>query len=347
MAINNERGLTKHALTSPETSHMHWHRAHASLLACVLASSAFAAGPTYTDPEKTDADFPYQGEYVGKVKTSDGDVTVGLQVIALGKGKFHAVGYHGGLPGDGWNKETKREADGELTDGAAVFTGDDAFAKVKDGVATITSKDGVEVGRLDKIQRSSSTLGAKPPEGAVVLFNGKSADAFEGGKTTEDGLLMQGCTSKQKFGSCKVHIEFRTPYQPEDRGQGRGNSGIYVGARYECQMLDSFGLKGENNECGGLYSVRAPDVNMCLPPLAWQTFDIDYTAAKYDGDKLVKNPRVTISHNGVVIHNDVELPGERSTTAAPNKPGPEPGPIYLQDHGNPLRYRNIWVVEKK
>jgi hypothetical protein len=316
-------------------------------LGLAVASIASAAGPTYTDPDKTDADFPYQGEYVGKLKTNDGDATVGLQVIALGKGKFHAVGHHGGLPGDGWDKETRHEADGELKDGWVVFTGEEAIAKVKDGVATITNKDGAELGKLDKIQRSSTTLGAKPPPGAVVLFNGKSADAFKGGKMTEDGLLQQGCTSKQNFGSCQVHIEFRTPYQPEDRGQGRGNSGIYVGARYECQMLDSFGLKGENNECGGLYSVKAPDVNMCLPPLSWQTYDIDYTAAKYGGDKLVANPRVTISHNGVVIHKDVELPGERSTTAAPNKPGPEPGPIYLQDHGNPLRYRNIWVVEKK
>jgi hypothetical protein len=309
-------------------------------------AAAVAAGPTYTDPDKTDADFPFQGEYVGKVTTDDGDVTLGVRVIALGKGKFHAVGYHGGLPGDGWDKETKHEADGELKDGVVIVTGDVADGKIKDGVITVTDKDGNERGRLSKINRASPTLGAKPPEGAIVLFDGKSADAFDGGKV-DDGFLVQGCSSKQKFGSCKLHIEFRTPYQPEDRGQARGNSGIYVGGRYECQMLDSFGLKGENNECGGLYSVKAPDVNMCLPPLAWQTYDIDYTAAKYDGDKLVANPRVTISHNGVVIHKDVELPGERSTTAAPNKPGPEPGPIYLQDHGNPLRYRNIWVVESK
>src|SRR4029450_10978376 len=119
------------------------HRILATLLIGILISTARAAGPIYTEPDKADADFPFQGEYLGKVKTNDGDVTVGLQIIALGKGKFHAVGYHGGLPGDGWDKETKHEADGELTDGVAVFMGNDAIAKVKDGVATITSKDGV------------------------------------------------------------------------------------------------------------------------------------------------------------------------------------------------------------
>jgi hypothetical protein len=314
------------------------------LLSLLLPALALAAGPTYTDPQQTDGDFPYQGEYAGSI----GDVKIGLQVIALGKGKFHAVAYHGGLPGDGWKKDLgRKEGDGELKDGVVTIVGKESDAKIKDGAATILDKDGKELGTLEKVTRKSPTLGAKPPEGAVVLFDGKSADAFNGGKTTEDGLLMQGCTSKQKFGSCLVHIEFRTPYQPEDRGQARGNSGIYVGARYECQMLDSFGLEGKDNECGGLYSVKPPDVNMCLPPLSWQTYDIDYTAAKYEGDKLVANPRVTIRHNGVLVHDNVELPGERSTTAAPNKPGPEPGPIYLQDHGNPLRYRNIWVVEKK
>jgi hypothetical protein len=112
-------------------------------------------------------------------------------------------------------------------------------------------------------------------------------------------------------------------------------------------MLDSFGLKGENNECGGLYEIKAPDANMCFPPLAWQTYDIEYTAAKYDGEKLMTNPRITVIHNGVTIHKDVELPGDRSTRSAPVKPGAEPGPIYLQNHGNPARYRNVWIVEAK
>jgi hypothetical protein len=317
-----------------------------ALMSLAIAGAA-VAGPAYTDPDKADADFPFQGEYAGKIKTEDGDVAVALQLIALGQGKFQAVGYAGGLPGDGWDKETKAEAEGELKDGIVSLKGENADGTLKDGVITIFDKNGNEIGKLDKVSRGSPTLGAKPPEGAVVLFDGKSADAFEGGKMSEDGLLMPGCTSKQKFGSCKLHVEFRLPYMPEDRGQARGNSGVYVGGRYECQMLDSFGLEGKQNECGGLYSVKDPDVNMCLPPLSWQTYDIEYTAAKYEGDKLVANPRVTIAHNGVVIHKDVELPGDRSTTAAPNKPGPEPGPVYLQDHGNPVRYRNVWVVETK
>ena len=110
-------------------------------------------------------------------------------------------------------------------------------------------------------------------------------------------------------------------------------------------MLDSFGLEGKNNECGGLYELKDPDFNMCLPALTWQTYDIDYTAAKYDDGKAVAPPRITVEHNGVVIHKDIELPIDRGTRSAPVKPGPEPGPIYLQDHSSPVRYRNIWVLE--
>jgi hypothetical protein len=319
-------------------------------LLLALVAVAHAKGPQYTDPDKTDADFPFQGEYLGQIKTDDGELTIGAQVIALGGGKFRAVAYHGGLPGAGWERgQEKNEIDGELKDGAVRFADDSEglVGTIKEGVATVATRDGAVLGTLKKVERKSPTLGAKPPEGAVVLFDGTNADAWQNGKI-EDGLLVQGTTSKQKFGSHKVHIEFRLPYAPEERGQGRGNSGIYVQGRYEVQMLDSFGLKGEQNECGGIYSVAAPKVNMCLPPLTWQTYDIDYTAGEYDADgKVLKNPRVTVRHNGVVIHDDQELPGARNTTAAPLKAGPEPGPVYLQDHGNPVRYRNIWVLEKK
>ena len=114
--------------------------------------------------------------------------------------------------------------------------------------------------------------------------------------------------------------------------------------RYETQVLDSFGLKGKMNEAGGIYSIKDPDLNMCFPPLTWQTYDVDFIAAKYEDGKLVAHPRMTVKLNGVVVQRDIELP--KSTTAAPVKPGPEPGFLYLQDHGNPVRYRNVWVVEK-
>ncbi len=322
----------------------------ATLLFAAFAASVSLAGPKFTDPEKTDADFTVQGEYFGEVETPDGKAVFGVQVIALGGGKFRSVGYHGGLPGKGWNGESPVQVESERSkDGTVTFKDKHGSGTIKDGVLHIDlGADGKVDGKIERIVRVSPTLGQKPPAGAVELFSGKqSLENWPGAKVTEDGLLMPPATSKKKFRSHKLHIEFLLPYQPEDRGQGRGNSGIYVQGRYEVQMLDSFGLKGKNNECGGIYSVKDPDVNMCFPPLTWQTYDIEYTAAKYEGEKLIANPRMTVRHNGVLVHDNVELPGERSTTAAPSRPGPSPGPVFVQNHGCPVRYRNIWVVEEK
>jgi len=110
-------------------------------------------------------------------------------------------------------------------------------------------------------------------------------------------------------------------------------------------MLDSFALEGKDNECGGLYKIAAPKLNMCLPPLTWQTYDVDFTAAKFDAEgKPTANAKITVKHNGVVVHEDQVLPD--TTTSSPNKADSAPGPIFLQNHGNPVRYRNIWVVRK-
>ena len=182
-----------------------------------------------------------------------------------------------------------------------------------------------------------------------MLFDGATADNFKNGKIVEvDGekvLAASNPESNKLLGDHTMHIEFRTPFMPKARGQGRGNSGVYLQGRYECQVLDSFGLEGENNECGGIYTVAKPIVNMCFPPLSWQTYDIDFTAAKFDAEgKKSADARMTVKHNGVVIHKDVAVP--RSTRASPLQEGPEPGPLYLQDHGNPIRFRNIWVVTK-
>jgi len=290
-------------------------------------------------------DFPFQGEYAGTVHTDDGDLKIGLQVIAQGKGSFEAKGYRGGLPGDGWNREKSFAGKGVREGDQLALTGDKGLAVIEDGKATIRDSDGNMLGTLEKVVRKSPTLGARPPENGVVLFGGPDANQFENGKVSPEGWLIQGTKSKPTMQSFDLHLEFMLSYMPEARGQGRANSGCYMQSRYEVQVLDSFGLSGEDNECGGLYSIKKPDVNMCFPPLSWQTYDISFTAAKFDDQgKKTANARMTVKHNGVTIHDDVELP--KSTTAAPMKEGPGPGPLYLQDHGNQIRYRNIWYVPK-
>ena len=314
----------------------------------VLAASwVQAKGPKISEPSKVDKDYAIQGEYSGTLAADGDKVKMGVQVIAQGQGKFQAVVYDGGLPGDGWNQKKDLERiNAAIQDGQVIFKAKKGTGVLKAGKMNITDTDGQAVGTLTRVVRSSPTLGKKPPKGATVLFDGSNAKGWKNGRLTADKLLMEGTTSLETFKDHQLHIEFRLPYQPEDRGQGRGNSGIYVQGRYEVQMLDSFGLAGKQNECGGLYSVKDPDVNMCYPPLQWQTYDIQYTAARFDDQgKLTKNPQITVRHNGVVIHKDVELPGNRSTTAAPSTPGPAAGPIFLQNHGCPMRYRNIWAVK--
>lgn len=313
---------------------------------CVLgwAVQGFAAGgDAETDPAKAGRDYAIQGEYVGEIAGQKW----GGQVLALGDGKFQGIGYKGGLPGEGWNRgDEKISSEGQWDGDAVVVKGQDHNATIKDGTITIVDSSGTKLGELKKVERKSPTLGAKPPAGAIVLFDGSSADKFNSGKLVEGNLLgATNCESKQKFGDHSLHIEFRTPWMPKARGQGRGNSGVYIQSRYECQVLDSFALEGENNECGGIYSQVKPAVNMCFPPLSWQTYDIDFTAAKYDeAGKKTKNARVTIKHNGVTIYNDLELKGG---TPGRHAEGPGPDAVFLQDHGNPVAFRNIWVVEKK
>lgn len=316
-----------------------------ALFGPVQAADQEAAKKPALTPAEADADFALQGEYSGEIDGDGDKAKFGVQVIALGAGKFRAVGYPGGLPGDGWEGETKIEVEAAREGDTVKFTSDKGSGVLGNGLVIIQDADGNEVGKLKKITRKSPTLGMKPPKNAVVLFDGKSADHFKGGKMTEDGLLMQGVTSKQTFGDFTLHMEFLLSYMPYARGQGRSNSGVYLQGRHEVQILDSFGLEGKNNECGGIYTVKAPDVNMCLPPLSWQTYDVEFTAARFDSDgKKTANARMTVKHNGVVIHDDVEVP--IATRAAPVKEGPDAGPIYIQNHSNPLRFRNIWLVEK-
>ncbi len=202
------------------------------------------------------------------------------------------------------------------------------------------------------MERKSKTLGEKPPEGATVLWGAAGDEKnWTNGKlmALSDGTFLTvaktgGIKTKEKFGAFKAHVEFRLPWMPNSSGQGRGNSGVYLQDRYECQVLDSFGLKGENNECGGIYTQYKPLVNMCLPPLVWQTYDIEFTPAAFVDGKKTKNGRATIYHNGVKIHDDIEFPKE---CPGGQKEEAAPGPFQFQDHGDPVNYRNVWVLPLK
>ena len=177
-----------------------------------------------------------------------------------------------------------------------------------------------------------------------MLFNGSNADQWEPAKLEDGGLMGVGTRTKKNFENYTLHLEFRSPFMPNATGQGRGNSGMYLGDQYECQILDSFGLDGADNECGGIYQNAKPKVNMCFPPLSWQTYDVDFTAAKFDSDGKVTAPaRVTIKHNGVLIHDNIEL----KPTPGGGRSDQKPGAIFLQDHGDAVRFKNIWIVEKK
>ncbi len=313
----------------------------ALLVGCLNSCLAADDSLTFTDAASAGKDFKIQGEYVGVVA----DDNWGAQVIALGEGKFRSIGYPGGLPGDGYKtgmetKETEGVLDGEV----AKFTGDNYRLEIANDQLRVLSGDGETLGTLKRVLRESVTLGQKAPAGALVLFDGTNADAFENGKMTEAKHLQADCSSKEKFGDHFLHIEFRTPFKPLAHGQARGNSGVYLQSRYELQVLDSFGLSGENNECGGIYQIAKPSVNMCYPPLSWQTYDIEFKAAKFDDTgKKVQNARATIKHNGVIIHDDLEL---KSGTPGRHPEGQAEDGLYLQGHGNPVVYRNIWVVKR-
>jgi hypothetical protein len=289
---------------------------------------------TFTDPEKAGPDFLVQGEYEGP--------GLGAHAIAEGDGKFGLVFYAGGLPGAGWDEKTKSKAKGQTEGARTSITGDKYSGEIADGKLTGKGPDGDFV--LKHVVRHSSTEGAKAPAGALVLFDGTSADEWNGGKLVEGSLLNNGIKSKKAFRDHKLHVEFRLPFMPRARGQGRANSGVYLQDRYECQVLDSFGLEGLNNECAGYYTLVAPKPNMCYPPLSWQTYDIEFHPAKYQDGKKIANARSTVLHNGVEVHHDVEL---KNSTGGGQKEEDTPGPIQLQNHGNPVYFRNIWVVELK
>jgi hypothetical protein len=214
---------------------------------------------------------------------------------------------------------------------------------------------------LKKTTRRSPTEGAQAPAGAVVLLpfapgQPPDASAWKGGswKPQEDGSLQcdpgkGSILTKRSFGDMKLHLEFWLPLMAESFGQGRANSGVIINNLYEVQVLDSFGLVPSMGDCGAVYSQARPRVNASLPPEHWQTYDINFRAPRMNSDGTVKEKaRVTVELNGIKVQDNTVIEG----ATAGHEPGKPPanaatGPLQLQDHGNKVRYRNVWVVEPK
>jgi len=283
-----------------------------------------------------------QGLYEGAVK----DVKFEARVIAMGKDAFKIY-----LRQDlGGGKVGKVELDGKVEGDAVTFKskgGEVEWAASYGAGALKGTAGGVEF-TAKRVERKSPTMGKKPPQGAIVMLDGKNFEnitpskSAEEWKPAEDGSIQVakgGMNSKQQFdGSFDYHVEFLCPLQPPARSQGRGNSGCYLPNGDEVQVLDSFGMDTyKGGGCGGLYNYKDPDVFdvfslASLPPLEWQTYDMEYRVEKADG-KLVGKPKLTVYHNGIKIHDNAEL-----------KNAAKKGGFHWQDHGNPVRYRNIWIV---
>ena len=194
-----------------------------------------------------------------------------------------------------------------------------------------------------------------PPSDAIVLFDGTDASAWRNADNwkVEDGNLIAGrgmIVSKQEFGDCQLHVEWSAPTPPKGNGQGRGNSGIFLMGKYELQVLDSFENKTyADGQAASIYKQTPPMVNAMRPPGEWNTYDIIWTCPRFDDDGNLASPAyMTALHNGVVVLNHFELKGDTPYNRPPRYQahGPQ-GPISIQDHGNPVRFRNIWVREVK
>lgn len=211
---------------------------------------------------------------------------------------------------------------------------------------------------IDPGTASTQDSPGRPPSDAIVLFDGKDLSQWEG----EDGQAAKwkvadgymevvaktgNIHTRQGFGNCQLHVEFREPVPPTGEGQERGNSGVFLMGLYEVQVLDSYQNKTyADGEASALYGQFPPQVNASRPPGEWQTYDIVFHAPHFANGKVLHPARFTVFHNGVLVQDNVELSGPTAHhERPPYKPTPDKLPLGLQDHGDPVRFRNIWIRE--
>lgn len=301
---------------------------------------------------------PVMGRYVGTFKTGDDEGRIEIQIRPLGEGAYDGfIQFQKGATNVGVLKVKSAASDQA---GVIAFTGNsipikgattakkvEIKGKIVDGKISGNFTGEMGQGSLEgkKTPRKSPTLGLKPPPDAIVIFDGKNTNHFKkfNWKLTEDGAMqVQGgdIFVKDEMQNFKLHLEFRTPFMPKERDQARGNSGVYLQSIYEVQVLDSFGLYPlQINDCGSIYGVKTAEGNLCLPPMEWQTYDIVYL----NGDGTTNDPpTITILHNGIATIKEARVPADKVGKGGGGG-NPGSGVLKLQDHGNAVQYRNIWV----
>jgi hypothetical protein len=303
------------------------------------------------DPSEAGPDYAVQGEYDGKARTQAGaEIGLGAQVVAQGDGQYRVVFYPGGLPGAGWTGSDRSQSDGAPDSAALDSNRVRIMGEAYQGVLSGDSLKGTDgEGRtfvLRKRERQSPTLGLAPPSGAAVLIG---AGALTAGSLTEwDNAsvdtnghfapLEPVATTRKTFTDFSMHMEFRLPFMPFSRGQARGNSGLKFllpkAFFAEIQILDSFGNEPETDECGGIEVMFKPDVNASLPPLVWQTFDIQLVTPAATDSPTVGKAIMNVWHNGILIHSGRVLPSMGSSVD-----------IALQKYVSPVAFRNMWILE--
>lgn len=281
-------------------------------------------------------DTAVQGEYEGEVLAGGTKFPIGVRILALGDGRFRSIAYVGGLPGSGEVGGRQIVTESKWADdGTVTFKSDRSVTVWRDG--SVHAQLGDREFEFKRVERRSPTLGKKPPKKALVLFAGKSLKHWRNGKLNAN-CLRAGATTVASFGSFTMHLEFQVPLELERPPSARGNSGLVIQDQYELQILDSFGLKSKHNECGGLVDIKRPDANMSSPAGAWQTFDLEFTQQKVSAQhELLDPPLITIRHNGVYIHKNVELPVVEDLRTRRH-------PLRLEGGDSPVLFRNIWIV---
>jgi hypothetical protein len=321
----------------------------------LLAATATAEDPK--PPAYPDSVGPFVGDWKGLwVIGEEKHPEIAAQVVALGGDAYQILL----VPFIYARTPPFATVQATVKDGSLQFDDGTYYGRIE-GDVFLGGRRGEDEGtfELKRFVLEPPSMGAAPPEGAIVLFDGSGFEEWERfprGKSwdiLEGGVLQANpdigyIVSKRDFTACKLHIEFRIPFLPEERGQERGNSGLFLQRFYEVQILDSYGLPGYWNDCGAIYQISAPHVNMCLPPLQWQTYDIEFHGARYDeAGSITENARMTVIHNGVPVQKDIEMTRGTSGDAKkpPVAPPNRPEPIRLQAHKNHVQFRNIWVVD--